>query len=250
VCRSCGLRYQEIRPGEDGSIYADEELAQEAATGRAAALLYLDGDALRTLRKLTPGRRLLDVGSGDGRFLRAAIENGFSGVGVDISPKLAELARARSGAEIRVGELSEIGLPACSFDAVNLDLVLMYVPDPLRLMSEVARLLAPGGVCRVREFLADSLNARRQGSEWWFLTPYTLRAYTRRAVSVLARRCGLVTARAFPGTEASYTAWREFVRRKRGSRLASSPACYLARKVSLPGGLLANDCVFYLRKAR
>lgn len=56
-------------------------------------------DALVARLDLRPGMRLLDVGCGDGRHLRALAGRGVDGVGVDISAGLVEAARAAADAE-------------------------------------------------------------------------------------------------------------------------------------------------------
>jgi SAM-dependent methyltransferase len=56
--------------------------------------------ALRTLVDLRAGTRVLDVGCGDARHLRAAAADpGVRGVGVEVSPALAAAARASAAAE-------------------------------------------------------------------------------------------------------------------------------------------------------
>jgi SAM-dependent methyltransferase len=248
ACRRCGLRFQEAAPDEDGSIYADVEVAREEECGAAGPCLVLDADTLRCLRDLAPGPRLLDVGSGDGRFLRSARDAGFEPEGVDISPALAEVARDRSDCRVHVGALADLALPAESFDAVNLDLVLMYVPDTGAMLREVARLLRPGGVCRIREYFADSLNARAQRERWWFYCESTLRAFTRRSLHLAAADAGMETARWYPGTEVSLETWRRYAARKSARGAAVQQLQYWAKRAAVLGVPVAGDCTCYLRK--
>ncbi len=62
--------------------------------------------ALRGHLHLSAGDRLLDVGCGDGRHLRALAAGGVAGLGVDVSPGLVAAARAQASAA---------GLTGCSF---------------------------------------------------------------------------------------------------------------------------------------
>lgn len=248
TCRTCGLRFQEAAPDEDGSIYADLEVAREEQCGAAGPCLVLDADALRCLRDLAPGLRLLDVGSGDGRFLQSARDAGFDPEGVDISPALADVARGRSGCRVHVGALADLALPAASFDAVNLDLVLMYVPDTGAMLREVSRLLRPGGVCRIREYFADSLNARAQRERWWLYCESTLRAFTRKSLKRAASNAGLETARWYPGTEVSLVTWRRYAARKSAWGAAVQQLQYWAKRAAVLGVPVAGDCTCYLRK--
>lgn len=247
-CPTCGLRFQEVSPEEDGSIYTQVEVAREERGQGGGPSLVLDRDALEHLRRLAPGPRLLDVGSGDGRFLQAAVAGGFTATGTDISPELATQAQARSGCEVRVGVLPELRLPGDSFDAVNLDLVLMYVPEPVPLVQEVSRLLSPGGICRVRECFADSLNARMQRDRWWFYCDSTLRVYTRRSLECLARQAKLRPLRWYAGTEVSLATWSAYAVRKKNRSLGKQLLQFVLKHGSLGGIPLAGDGTCYLQK--
>ncbi|HEX6110809.1 MAG TPA: methyltransferase domain-containing protein [Geminicoccaceae bacterium] len=110
--------------------------------------LMLDMAALR------PGERVLDVACGTGLVsFRAAEAVGAAGavVGTDISGEMVEMARR--GAALRElanvtferGDAEALPLPDAAFDAAVCGLGLMYVPDPVRALCEMRRLLRPGG---------------------------------------------------------------------------------------------------------
>ncbi len=102
-------------------------------------------ERLRTVAALSPPPgRLLDVGCGEGSFLREAARRGWSVTGTEFSPAGAEIARA-AGVPVVTGELHEAGLPGESFEAITCWHVIEHVSDPRRLVGEMYRLLAPGG---------------------------------------------------------------------------------------------------------
>jgi ubiquinone/menaquinone biosynthesis C-methylase UbiE len=102
---------------------------------------------------LKPGAHVLDVGSGTGDDAReiASIAGPHGRViGVDLNETLVAEARKRaaesgSRAEFRRGDVRALDLPSASFDRVRTDRVLMFVPEIDEAISEIVRVLRPGG---------------------------------------------------------------------------------------------------------
>jgi SAM-dependent methyltransferase len=93
--------------------------------------------------------RLLEVGCGAGRYLRALRElrPELVLVGADVSrAALARLAERAGGIETRLATGDALPAADAEFDAVLAIDVLEHVRDPDRLLAEVHRALAPGGV--------------------------------------------------------------------------------------------------------
>lgn len=70
--------------------------------------------------------------------------------GIDISPKMLDRARQRADAlgrpvELRIGDAQALAFPDASFDTVVVTLGLCSIPDGRRAVSEVRRVLRPGG---------------------------------------------------------------------------------------------------------
>jgi 2-polyprenyl-3-methyl-5-hydroxy-6-metoxy-1,4-benzoquinol methylase len=129
--------------------YADELAAHTAERERRGQA----GDPLlRRLLELlgdVSGRRVLDAACGDGYLARALAERGALVTGIDLGPRLVELARRRDPAgmiDYRVADLSQ-PLPAesASFDAVASLLALNDVDDYRGFIAGITTLLKPGG---------------------------------------------------------------------------------------------------------
>ena len=107
---------------------------------------------------LRPGHKVLDVGCGTGDFLRllAPIVSPGTAVGVDLSETMIAEARQRSAENVenlsfQVGSVLELPFPAASFDRVLATQLLLHVPDPLKALVEMKRVLAPSGMISISE---------------------------------------------------------------------------------------------------
>ncbi|HYM28043.1 MAG TPA: class I SAM-dependent methyltransferase, partial [Steroidobacteraceae bacterium] len=132
------------RYGWDLAAADYEALWQRQLAPAQAALL--DALALRA------GEAVLDVACGTGlASFPAADSVGAHGrvLGVDISGHMVEAAARGSGGRRQVQfarmDAEALALPAASFDVALCALGLMYLPDPLRAVREMVRVLRPGG---------------------------------------------------------------------------------------------------------
>lgn len=95
------------------------------------------------------GRRILDVGCGAGPLLAALRDRGAIVTGVDPSAKMLELARQRlgEGAALHRAGLGGGPLPFSdgAFDDAIVCLVLHYLEDWKAPLTELQRVLTPGG---------------------------------------------------------------------------------------------------------
>ncbi len=91
----------------------------------------------------------LDVGCGEGHNTRQVAARGASMVGVDISAEMIGAARHDEGSERALdvvrADARALPFPAASFDFAVAFMSLMDMPDPDRVLVEVARVVRPGG---------------------------------------------------------------------------------------------------------
>jgi len=98
-----------------------------------------------------PGLRWIDIGCGNGAFTERIVERSAPAEVQGIDPSEAQLAFARTRpaarlAEFQKGDAMALPFPAARFDAATMALVLFFVPDPVKGLAEMARVLAPGGI--------------------------------------------------------------------------------------------------------
>jgi len=101
---------------------------------------------------------ILDVATGPaGVALQMAARTGARVVGVDVTEAMLRQGRqnvARAGARISfaLGRGEQLPFPDATFDAVSFTYLLRYVDDPAATISELARVVKPGGVVANLEF--------------------------------------------------------------------------------------------------
>jgi SAM-dependent methyltransferase len=103
------------------------------------------------LRELRPGARVLDVGCGEGEFAAEAAQAGAQVVGVDVAQTAVDRARRRHpGLDFQVVPIDgALPFEDCAFELVWASEVIEHVGDTARWLSEVRRVIAPGGLLLV-----------------------------------------------------------------------------------------------------
>ncbi len=124
----------------------------------------------RHLRLDRRGARLLDIGCGNGAFVRAARAWGWDAEGLDPDPNAAAVVRA-AGLPITVGSLPKLGYPDASFAAVTMSHSIEHLHDPLAGLHEIRRILQPGGTVWIATPNLDSNGHEVFGAEWVGLDP-------------------------------------------------------------------------------
>lgn len=104
----------------------------------------IDELELELVRRYGAGKDVFEAGCGTGLLLREAAEVARSAVGLDLSRGMLTPARAR-GLRVVQGSLTDVPLPAASFDLVYSMKVLAHVQPIERAIAELARLVRPGG---------------------------------------------------------------------------------------------------------
>lgn len=180
-CEKCGMRYVNPRlsaaaierlysedyfrgDGFDSSVNYTEELQSDSPPEEAVR-------ALRRIRSMYPdAARILEVGPGMGSFMRMASEAGYEISGLELSAFAVQELTAL-GLDVMQGGFPEPRIADASMDVVVAIEVIEHVPDPMRFLCEVRRILKPGGLFYYETGNAECEQAMRLGAAWDYIMP-------------------------------------------------------------------------------
>ncbi len=205
-----GWRTVEPKPTSEAlrAFYAEEYFQRSHGT-YAPAYSDTELDHRRLLAQLTlhaigeagvSRGRLLEIGCGEGWFLKAADEAGYAVRGLDFSddglkrfhPELEDRAEFGDAFDI----LDRMIDQGAAFDACVMEHVLEHVLDPEALLARLPRLLTPKGVVAItvpNDFSPLQLAALAEGHidrDFWVAPPQHLNYFDARTLPRLLERMG------------------------------------------------------------
>ena len=119
--------------------------------------------------------QLLDIGTGTGRVLELFAPHADRAVGLDASHEMLAIARQRMEeadlrhAQVRHGDLYQLPFQAGTVDLVTIHQVLHFLDDPASALTEVARVLVPGGRVLIVDFAPHEQEFLREEQEHRYL---------------------------------------------------------------------------------
>jgi len=174
-CGSCGLVQvgASLSRDELEQIYGEEYFSSEVFHDYVAerdARVEAGRAAARTLTRLVPAGRLLDVGCAAGFFLEAASAH-FDVTGVELSPFASGYARETLGLRVFTGDVTEGAVDGERFDVVTVWNTVEHMADPLGALVSIARLMRPGAVLALSTGDVAGPLARLDLESWNLMAP-------------------------------------------------------------------------------
>ncbi len=189
-CRACQHVWLNPRPAVDyDAINPIARKAKELLDRRKIAMI------VRHCPKAP--KSYLDVGCGDGRFLRVMEQRGVprSGLyGLELDKRVVERLRGQGYSSVFCGRAEDISsFPDGGIDLVTMFHVIEHVDNPETVIGRVRRWLSPGGVFALETPNLDSLDARLFRRTYWggYHIPRHWNLFTPAAISRLLTDNGL-----------------------------------------------------------
>lgn len=144
--------FDRLAPGWDASMVRNEQVIAKILSNA----------------KVTKGQDVLDVACGTGVLIPDYLERNVSSVtAIDISSKMAEIARAKfpqTNVTVICGDVEKTEFNRL-FDCIVVYNALPHFPDPDRLIGHLASLLRTGGVLTIAHGMSrEKINAHHSGS--------------------------------------------------------------------------------------
>lgn len=192
-CARCGSGYVASEPIDFRAFYGEYDPTLVLDLSPILRSRYLDMIAM--LGAAAPGRRMLEVGCGNGHFLALARDAGWEVCGTELSRAHAERARGQ-GLDVVYGDVVEERLFAGrSFDAVVAMEVIEHLPEPRRFLAFAAERLAPAGLVFLTTPNFGSVTRRALGSAWSVLGEEHVALASPRGLSLALRDEGFDVVR-------------------------------------------------------
>ncbi len=202
-CGRCGLVRIDPRPTPEelSRFYPQENWPRLQAAGDPLGAWILGvpwrqlmRSRAAAIRAVVPGpARLLEIGCGDGYFLRYMHESGWEVEGIEPARPAVEFARERLGVGVHCGRLEELSLRERAYDVIYMHHVFEHLASPLETLRCLRPLLAEGGWLYLAVPNWRSLDRKIFGACWVGLKPpQHLFVYDRATLQSLLAKAGFV----------------------------------------------------------
>jgi len=126
---------------------------------------------LLEILRSAPGRRLLEIGSGAGFFLKAAERAGWSVTGIEFSDEGSRFARERLGLDVRNSAIETADFSLGTFDAAAMFDTIEHLFEPGSALKSIAGVMATHGLLLIGTPNFGALSRHLLGRDWAVLSP-------------------------------------------------------------------------------
>lgn len=200
ACTECGLMRQGFSSGVDRRPFVsyaggEERFFQQRKDKEAAQVLDFMKIMPQLEKFMHEKGRLLEIGCAMGTLLNEIRRLGWEVSGVEPEEWTCEIARNKYGLNVINSTFQEAEIKEGSFDVVLMLHVIEHLPDPNKGLSQIARLIRPGGFLVLETPRFDTLSFKLlKGRERSVIAGHYY-YFTRRTMRSLAQKAGFETTR-------------------------------------------------------
>ena len=188
-CQTCDLRFawDAFNVDVDYDAIHEEGYYQSQSSGNEIRHSIF----LSKFKPKDKEQRLMDIGCGNGHFVRKASSHGWYSTGIDVSEKAISLAKKKGIDNCVHGSIEEVSERFDPFDVITAFEVLEHVSKPIDFLNSIRGVLKPDGVlfCTVPTW--DYPKARETKRLDW-LPPVHLLFFTITSLIALLRKAGFL----------------------------------------------------------
>lgn len=178
-CQQCNAIFlaprptsQQLNQAYDASYYGEKE--EKFASPMVEKILdyFRSGRARRVSRHVPQNGKVLDVGCGNGRFLKYLLQFGqFELYGTEMEGNSAKRASRIQEIKLKTGLLEPNDFPENYFDAVSLFHVFEHLTEPKETLNTIAKIVKPNGIAVFSFPNIASFQAKWFKGKWLHLDP-------------------------------------------------------------------------------
>ena len=175
-CKQCGLTYLNPRPSGAELVHFNQTMWERwSISEQSKEHIGSPETAFQTYREIVnelndrkPEKgTLLEVGSGQGGFLKVCQDQGWEVYGMDISQECVAYIKSEHRIDKAfVADLLDAGFEDNQFDVVIFNHLIEHLADPQIYLEEINRILKPQGILVISTPNIDSLSAQIYGKYW------------------------------------------------------------------------------------
>jgi 2-polyprenyl-3-methyl-5-hydroxy-6-metoxy-1,4-benzoquinol methylase len=198
-CRHCGLVYQYPQPAFEElkaryrQAYFQYELENDQNFFELMVLGLKDIGFDKLPDSYFPSRRFLDIGCATGLLVRHMRDSGWEAQGVELCEESASYGIQTRGVPIFIGTLEAAAFPENYFSVIHFSHLIEHVPDPSLFLTEVRRILAPGGMAIITTPNRQGLQARLLGRNWRSAIADHLTLFSKKTFAQLLKKAGFAS---------------------------------------------------------
>ncbi|MEW6100981.1 MAG: methyltransferase domain-containing protein [Candidatus Omnitrophota bacterium] len=198
-CKNCGFVYVNPRPTPNSlqEFYPAQYFARpfgsiKMTEGYKAFLSGVFRNRYAQIQRFKRKGAALEIGCGDGYFLRFLKDKGWQAYGIEPSDFAAKYARDELNLTVFKGKLEDFPLPAQPFDMICMFEVFEHIIDPYQALLKIREMLSPDGIIVITVPNFASFLSILFRDNWHILDiPRHLFHFTAKTIAKMLQKSGL-----------------------------------------------------------